>query len=68
LIFFTIFFVLFDVLYMIGLCNDFILPLFSVGNFNCFVVPGWTLKVKMSFTFEENLVLYVLYTFIVLLF
>ena len=46
-------------MYMIGLCNDFILALFSVGNFNCVVVAGWTVKVKMSFTFEENLVLYV---------
>lgn len=46
---------LFGVMYMIGLCNDLILASFSVGNFNCFVVAGWTLK--MSFTFEENLVL-----------
>jgi len=44
---------------MTGLCNDLILALFSVGNFNCFVVAGWTLKVKMSFSFEEDLVLYV---------
>lgn len=44
---------------MIGLFNDLILALFSVGNFNCFVVAGWTLKVKMSFTLGENLVLYV---------